>query len=132
MTDHEFRLQFERCRAECLANLRDRGIDLDERERTLFLETDTSLWSQWAIQVDRLLRRAGPGGGPALTTREHAVLGGVFEGLSNKQIAVRDGVSESAVKAVIRQLFRKLLVRSRAQLVRIAIERSLRTERKNR
>ena len=60
-----------------------------------------------------------------LTPREQQVLRGVFEGLSNKQIAYQIGVSESSVKATLQQLFEKTGVRTRSQLVRIAIERSL-------
>jgi DNA-binding NarL/FixJ family response regulator len=57
-----------------------------------------------------------------LTTRERAVLKAVFEGLTNKEIAARLQISESSVKAVLQQLFDKTGVRTRSQLVRIAIE----------
>jgi len=57
-----------------------------------------------------------------LTDREQQVLSGVFEGLANKQIAERLQVSESSVKATLQQLFQKTGVRSRSQLVRIALE----------
>jgi DNA-binding NarL/FixJ family response regulator len=57
-----------------------------------------------------------------LTQRERAVLRGVFEGRLNKEIAGDLGVSEGSVKAVLQQLFSKTGVRSRAQLVRIALE----------
>ncbi|PYR33653.1 MAG: hypothetical protein DMF90_20075 [Acidobacteria bacterium] len=59
----------------------------------------------------------------ALTDRERQVLTSVFEGLANKEIAARLGVSESSVKATIQQLFAKTGVRTRSQLVRIALER---------
>jgi len=65
-----------------------------------------------------------------LTTREQQVLQGVFEGLTNKEIAAQLGVTESAVKATLQQLFQKTGVRTRSQLVRIALERSLGTSRK--
>ena len=58
-----------------------------------------------------------------LTEREREVLRGVFDGLANKEIAARLQVSESAVKAVLQQLFRKTGVRTRGQLVRVALER---------
>jgi two-component system nitrate/nitrite response regulator NarL len=58
-----------------------------------------------------------------LTVREREVLKGIFEGLTNKEIAGRLDVSESSVKAVIQQLFSKTGVRTRSQLVRIAIEK---------
>jgi DNA-binding NarL/FixJ family response regulator len=57
------------------------------------------------------------------TAREHEVLACVFEGLANKEIAVRIGVSESSVKATLQQLFSKTGVRTRSQLVRIVLER---------
>jgi DNA-binding NarL/FixJ family response regulator len=60
-----------------------------------------------------------------LTPREQKVLRGVFEGLSNKEMAYEIGVSQSSVKATLQQLFDKMGVRTRSQLVRIAIERSL-------
>lgn len=54
--------------------------------------------------------------------REREVLSFVFEGLANKEIADRIGVSESSVKATLQQLFSKTGVRTRSQLVRIALE----------
>jgi DNA-binding NarL/FixJ family response regulator len=59
------------------------------------------------------------------TDREKQVLSFVFNGLSNKQIADALRVSESAVKATMQQLFQKTGVRTRSQLVRIALERSI-------
>jgi two-component system, NarL family, nitrate/nitrite response regulator NarL len=59
----------------------------------------------------------------ALTQRERFVLQGVFEGLTNKEIAGQLQISEGSVKAVLQQLFDKTGVRTRAQLVRIALER---------
>jgi two-component system, NarL family, nitrate/nitrite response regulator NarL len=57
-----------------------------------------------------------------LTPREREVFRGVFKGRSNKEIAGDLSISESMVKAVVQQLFRKADVRSRGQLVRAAIE----------
>ncbi len=65
-----------------------------------------------------------------LTEREQRVLRGIFEGLTNKEIAAQIGVSEGAVKATLQQLFQKTHVRTRSQLVRIALETSLGTTRK--
>jgi len=56
------------------------------------------------------------------TERERQVLSHVFEGLANKEIAERIGVTESSVKATLQQLFSKTGVRTRSQLVRIALE----------
>ena len=65
-----------------------------------------------------------------LTERDQHVLRGIFEGLTNKEIAGQLGVSEGAVKATLQQLFQKTRVRTRSQLVRIALEGSLGTTRK--
>jgi DNA-binding NarL/FixJ family response regulator len=46
----------------------------------------------------------------------------VFQGLTNKEIATRLEISEGTGKASLRQLFEKLKVRNRAQLVKIALE----------
>ena len=56
------------------------------------------------------------------TLREPQVFSCVLEGLANKEIGGRLGVSESAVKATLQQLFSKTGVRTRSQLVRIALE----------
>lgn len=57
-----------------------------------------------------------------LTDRERSVLALVLEGLANKEIADRIGVSESSVKGTLQQLFAKTGVRTRSQLVRVALE----------
>jgi DNA-binding NarL/FixJ family response regulator len=58
-----------------------------------------------------------------LSARDRSVLRCVFEGLSNKEIGQRLGISEGSVKAVLQQLFARTGVRTRSQLVRIAVER---------
>lgn len=57
-----------------------------------------------------------------LTARQSEVLRGILDGLANKEIAWKLKTSESSVKAVIQELFHKAGVRTRSQLVRIAIE----------
>ncbi len=75
-------------------------------------------------------REEEPNLGKILTEREQRVLRAIFEGLSNKEIAAQVGVSEGAIKATLQQLFQKTGVRTRGQLVRIALEGSLATTRK--
>jgi PAS domain S-box-containing protein len=60
---------------------------------------------------------------PSLSTRELDVLRLVVQGLSNKEIAARMTISESGVKNTLQQLFGKTSVRTRSQLVRVALER---------
>jgi two-component system nitrate/nitrite response regulator NarL len=59
---------------------------------------------------------------PQFNERQRKVLRFVLEGLSNKEIATRLQISESYVKAILQSLFQKTGVRSRGQLVRLAIE----------
>ena len=59
---------------------------------------------------------------PRLTERDRAVLRFIFQGLANKEIGSRLDIAEGAVKASLRQLFQKLGVRTRAQLVKVALE----------
>ncbi|GGA73582.1 DNA-binding response regulator [Edaphobacter acidisoli] len=59
----------------------------------------------------------------SLTSRQSEVLRGILDGLANKEIAWKLNTSESSVKAVIQELFHKAGVRTRSQLVRIAIEK---------
>jgi DNA-binding NarL/FixJ family response regulator len=57
-----------------------------------------------------------------LTDKEQSVLDGVVDGFSNRKIGDQIGVSESSVKGTLQQLFTKAGVRTRSQLVRIALE----------
>jgi two-component system, NarL family, nitrate/nitrite response regulator NarL len=59
---------------------------------------------------------------PRLGERETAVLRLLLQGLGNKEIAAELQVSESAVKAILRGLFDKMSVRTRSQLVKVALD----------
>jgi two-component system sensor kinase FixL len=58
-----------------------------------------------------------------LSSREGQVLRFLVQGLANKEIASQMEISESAVKNTLQQLFAKSEVRTRSQLVRVALER---------
>jgi two-component system, LuxR family, sensor kinase FixL len=58
-----------------------------------------------------------------LNSRESDVLRLLVQGLANKEIASQLNVSESVVKNTLQQLFAKTEVRTRSQLVRVALER---------
>lgn len=58
-----------------------------------------------------------------LTERETEVLRFVVQGLANKEIAATMAISESTVKNTLQQLFGRTGVRTRSQLVRVALER---------
>jgi PAS domain S-box-containing protein len=57
-----------------------------------------------------------------LSSRETDVLRLLVQGLTNKEIGARLEISESAVKNTMQQLFGKTGVRTRSQLVRVALE----------
>ena len=57
-----------------------------------------------------------------LTDRETEVMRLLVQGLTNKEIAVHLEASESTVKNILQQLFAKSGVRTRSQLVRVALE----------
>src|SRR5579863_2677324 len=59
----------------------------------------------------------------SLSSRETEVLRFLVQGLANKEIAARMDISESTIKNTFQQLFAKLGVRTRSQLVRVAMER---------
>ncbi|HLH16852.1 MAG TPA: response regulator transcription factor [Bryobacteraceae bacterium] len=82
--------------------------------------------------IDRGLLRAlaeGPPGGAAgfgaLSDREQRVLRALAEGRTNRRIGEEIGASEAAVKRTLHHLFEKTGTRSRAALVRAALEGSL-------
>ncbi len=86
---------------------------------------DGKVWLE-KEQLRAILEEPGAPAQPdrrSLTPREVTILHHVFEGLANKEIAKELAISESAVKASLQQLFDKTGVRTRSQLVRIALER---------
>lgn len=75
--------------------------------------------------IDRYSQLGSEGLGKPLDDRARNVILGILGGLSNRKIGDNMGISESAVKNVIQQLFSKANVRTRSQLVRVALEGSL-------
>jgi FixJ family two-component response regulator len=79
-----------------------------------------------ALECDRVLRAASALGTAlsqrvaSLTHRERHVFTAVVEGLRNKQIAAKLGITEKTVKIHRARVMQKMAVRSVAQLARIA------------
>lgn len=63
--------------------------------------------------------------GTMLTTREREILALLADGLANKQIAARLGISPNTVKTHLELLFEKLGVSSRAEAVASGVKRGL-------
>jgi DNA-binding NarL/FixJ family response regulator len=63
--------------------------------------------------------------GPTLSNREREILALLADGLGNKQIAARLGISTNTVKTHLELLFDKLGVSSRAEAVATGVRRGL-------
>lgn len=67
----------------------------------------------------------GEADGPVLSERETDVLKLVAQGYVNKEIATRLGIGTATVSTHIKNLYKKLAVRTRVQVVKVAQERGL-------
>jgi len=85
-------------------------------------EDEVCLEESYLKPLFRSVRRGHAAENPALTERDKTILRYVFQGLSNKEIGTHLQLTEGAVKAWLRQLFQKLEVHTRAQLVKIVLE----------
>jgi len=105
------------------------GIILKHERPDLLIESirrtarEENVGSSAAAALAGQISAASPEVPARLTRRERQVLRGIFGGQTNKEIANHLSVSEPLVKSVVQQLFTKTGVRTRAALVRIAIER---------
>lgn len=63
--------------------------------------------------------------GPLLSNREREILALLADGLGNKQIAARLGISTNTVKTHLELLFEKLGASSRAEAVALGVRRGL-------
>jgi len=97
---------------------------LSELSRSIRAVVDGGTWldRSFARMEDAGAAAAEPASAPVFNDRQRRVLRFVLEGLSNKEIAWRLQISESYVKAILQGLFQKTGVRTRGQLVRVAVE----------
>ena len=115
-------MPFERARTELLqGQIRRRRRRRQQAETTLtaaahtFEAIGSPLWAARARhELDRLSVRTGAGTG--LTDAEHRVAHRAAEGLSNKEIAALLFLSPKTVEMYLSAVYRKLGIRSRAQL----------------
>jgi DNA-binding NarL/FixJ family response regulator len=70
-------------------------------------------------------RTSGAGEGAPLSNREREILALLADGLINKQIAARLGISANTVKTHLELLFDKLGVATRAEAVATGVKRGL-------
>ncbi len=80
------------------------------------------LEEKYLAALFRSVDRSRPASGPTLDDRDKKVVRHVLQGLTNREIAARLEVTEGAIKAALHQVFHKLGVRTRAQLVKVVLE----------
>lgn len=83
---------------------------------------EVSIENTYLAAVLRSMDRTRKPKTPMLTPRDKAVVGSVLQGLTNREIAVKLAISEGAIKASLRHVCAKLGVRTRSQLVKVALE----------
>jgi two-component system, NarL family, nitrate/nitrite response regulator NarL len=83
---------------------------------------ESCLEAKYLTSLVRSVDRTRTPSQPNLTDRDRALLRYVLEGLTNREIGVNLEISEGAVKASLRLLFEKVNVKSRTQLVKVALE----------
>ena len=76
-----------------------------------------------AAHADLPVMLVNPDQNAAMSHREIQVMRLLVQGLSNKEIGANVGISESAVKNTLQLLFARTAVRTRSQLVRVALKR---------
>lgn len=96
---------------------------LSELSRSIRIVAAGGTWMEGSVShAAERLGEAEATTAPVFNDRQRQVLRFVVEGLSNKEIAWRQQISESYVKAILQSLFQKTGVRTRGQLVRVAFE----------
>ena len=83
---------------------------------------EVSIEKSYLAAVLRSMDRTRKPEHPALTPRDRAVVSCVLQGLINRDIAIKLNISEGAAKASLRLVCAKLGVRTRSQLVKVALE----------
>lgn len=88
----------------------------------LIAKGEVSIENTYLAPVLRSMDRTRKPKTPMLTPRDKAVVGSVLQGLTNREIAAKLAISEGAIKASLRHVCAKLGVRTRSQLVKVALE----------
>lgn len=109
------------------------GSHLDPEMVSAFLDWHPAAREQLTegparMERDRVVPASESSDHLRLTTRETEVLSLIAQGLSNREIGARLGVSEKTVKNHITNLFHKLGVRDRTQAVVVALQTGIQIE----
>jgi len=102
------------------------GIFLKSKSVAGLIESIRAAAQGVTLFDERYLRLLLPGWRPVdgehFSAREKTVIRCIVKGMTNKEIAEVVGGSETAVKATLQRIFEKSGVRSRGQLIRVALE----------
>ena len=101
-----------------------RDRDDGSQEGSSSPESELRWLSSQSVDAQKRLASDESHGSVLFKARQQAVLTRVSEGWTNRQIARQMKCSEGSVKAVLQELFNKLGVRKRAQIVRMAFEKT--------
>ena len=85
-------------------------------------QLDDSLTRRVIVRLGSALKRSRRPLAEPLTERETQILRMVVEGMSNKAIANRLGLGEGTIKSHLRNIYRKLQVRTRAEAAAHAVQ----------
>ena len=85
-------------------------------------QLDDALTRRVIVRLGSTLKRSRRSLAEPLTERETQILRMVVEGKSNKAIATRLGLSEGTIKSHLRNIYRKLQVRTRAEAAAQAVQ----------
>lgn len=110
------------------------GYVVKDRDPTFLIEGIRKVFAGqiWLDERRRALAPSGTAGGTSvaaiLSNREKDVVAALCFGLTNRQIGQRLGVSEDTVKSHLGNIFEKVGVSNRLQLLRLAIRENLAEE----
>ena len=101
-------------------------VSVGADERDVAVSADVVLIARAApIEIEDRLARRDVAHDTVLTNREREILALLADGLGNKQIAARLGISTNTVKTHLELMFEKLGVNTRAEAVAIGVRRGL-------
>ena len=83
---------------------------------------ESCLEEKYLTSLIRSVDRTRMASNPKLTERDRALLRYILKGLTNREIGTHLQISEGAVKSSLSVLFEKLNVKTRTQLVKVALE----------
>ena len=102
-----------------------RGLLIKDTSLAKLVESIEALLRDQSLLDNRYAAALLPPSDSRVSQRQQEVMRCLVEGLSNKEIGTTLFLSETTVKNTLRSLFRRYGVRTRSQLVRVALESDL-------